>query len=113
MLVFKCGEWQDHFKTDNIKVIGQTIETCKEMYESGYNLTEEELVFSNNDHVFNGIRVAVKNGKIDHKQVRIHFYPNKDNVSFKEMLMLPSGRLKDWPTGFFDQIDNALIELLG
>lgn len=112
MLVFKCGEWQNNLLNDNLKVISQLTETGKQMQDKGYNLTENESVFCNNDNVLNGIILAVFDRKINWKKVVIHFYPNKDDCSFIPLNIDSYGYLEDYPDGFFDQTEKFAYEII-
>lgn len=72
------------------------------------------ILETHSDHVLNGIRLAVKQGKIPHRDVMVHFFaPSKSEAS---RVLSPTidanGRLSAWPEGFFDQMDSALSELL-
>ncbi len=74
------------------------------------------IVETHSDHVMNGIRIAVKKGKLK-PQDTAFFYFYKDMVdSHKHKVICPvldeKGRLDEWPEGFFDEWDNALLDLL-
>jgi len=71
------------------------------------------VVESHSDHLLNGIRLAVKDSVLSARDVALHFFSSDatrgDPIS-------PSiddeGRLDSWPSGFFDQFDDALARLL-
>ena len=74
------------------------------------------IVETHSDHILNGIRLSVKNRKINPEQVELmYFYKNESN-DYKHEVVYPkidlNGRLDQWPSGFFDEWDNALLELL-
>lgn len=74
------------------------------------------FVETHSDHIINGIRVAVKNGLINSEKVFTGFFYKDFNDDFKhkyiDIKMFKNGKLSDWPEGFFDQWDNALLDLL-
>ncbi len=74
------------------------------------------ILETHSDHVLNGIRVAVKKGKLDPKDTGFFFFYKDKEDSYKHKILCPvldkNGRLDEWPEGFFDEWDNALLELL-
>lgn len=74
------------------------------------------IVETHSDHILNGIRVAVKKGLASSESTSIFFFyrDNEDSYAHKviEPIMDSNGRINDWPDGFFDEWDNALMELL-
>ncbi|NQU04737.1 MAG: DUF3696 domain-containing protein [Calditrichaeota bacterium] len=75
------------------------------------------IVETHSDHVLNGIRVAVHQGKIKPENVKIHFFqPDKSDDLNRTSVITPNidrdGRLDPWPDGFFDQWDKSLRLLL-
>ena len=76
------------------------------------------IVETHSDHLLNGIRLAVKNDKIDSSSVRLNYFYLEQNEAGKIIhtkkspAILKDGRLSDWPEGFFDEWDKALDELL-
>ncbi|MFB2917610.1 AAA family ATPase [Aerosakkonema funiforme] len=76
------------------------------------------VIETHSDHVLNGIRLAVHGGKIDPKDVQLHFFQRqeKEGQSFAEVVsprIDRNGRLDQWPEGFFDEWDKSLEALLG
>ncbi|NCU04698.1 MAG: DUF3696 domain-containing protein [Chitinophagaceae bacterium] len=75
------------------------------------------IVETHSDHLLNGIRVAVKQGKLDCNKTHIHYF-TADKVELKNLKYKISfaidedGGLERWPSGFFDEWDNMLDELL-
>ena len=74
------------------------------------------IVETHSDHILNGIRVAVKRGKLESEKTGLfYFYKDRDD-SYKHKVVCPildaNGRLNEWPEGFFDEWDNALLELM-
>ncbi len=74
------------------------------------------IVETHSDHVLNGIRVAVKKQKLEPKKTGFFYFYKDINDSYKHKVVCPvldeNGRLNEWPEGFFDEWDNALLELL-
>ena len=74
------------------------------------------ILETHSDHVMNGIRVAVKKGKLEPKSTRFFYFYKDADDSYKHKVICPvldgDGRLSEWPKGFFDEWDNALLELL-
>jgi len=75
------------------------------------------VIETHSDHVLNGIRLAVHGGKIDPKDVRLHYFQrqNKEGQAVTEVIspkMDRNGRIDRWPDGFFDEWDNSLEILL-
>ena len=65
------------------------------------------LVETHSDHVLNGIRRAVKTGRLPADRIAIHFFrPRSDSQpQVVSPLMDDSGNIDSWPEGFFDQFD--------
>lgn len=75
------------------------------------------LVETHSDHVLNGIRIAVKNGTIQHTNVNLLFFCKKETDGrFVHVVEKPQinekGKLNYWPDGFFDEWDKALDEII-
>jgi len=71
------------------------------------------ILETHSDHVLNGIRLAVHQGKLDPELVQLHFFQRQSATS--EVIspkMNRKGRIDQWPDGFFDEWDNSLAELL-
>jgi hypothetical protein len=85
----------------------------------GYNWASvidpnNDIIFTNNDHFLNGVRIAVLDGKLDPKDIEIEFWPSEGpNVQYgMNMFIDKNGRIDEWPEGFFDEMDKALMRLL-
>lgn len=73
------------------------------------------VVETHSDHLLNGIRLAVKRKLIDHSKVVVHFFQRsiETGEAFVESpAILETGRLSNWPEGFFDQWDKDVDALL-
>lgn len=72
---------------------------------------------THSDHVLNGVRIAVHDGKLPPDRVRIHFFERKSGAE-RALHAITSpridrdGRIDQWPEGFFDEWDAALDRLL-
>lgn len=74
------------------------------------------ILETHSDHVLNGIRVAVKKEKLEPEKTGLFYFYKDIEDSYKHRVICPvldkNGRLDQWPEGFFDEWDNALLELL-
>jgi predicted ATPase len=73
------------------------------------------IVETHSDHLLNGIRLAAKRKDISADNVAVHFFTRNVETGVSECqspILLDNGRFNDWPTGFFDEWENALDELL-
>lgn len=74
------------------------------------------IVETHSDHILNGIRVAVKKEKLEPEKAGFFFFYKDMDDCYKHKILQPkvdkNGRLNEWPEGFFDEWDNALMELL-
>jgi predicted ATPase len=72
------------------------------------------FVETHSDHIFNGIRKAIYQKRIDKEKVKVHFFELDENVSYNtEIEFSDNGRILNFKEGLFDQFDNDLDELLG
>jgi predicted ATPase len=72
---------------------------------------------THSDHVLNGIRLAVHDGKLNHDAVQLHFFQRRESQGqFVSEVVSPQmnrrGKIDQWPDGFFDEWDNSLEALL-
>ena len=67
------------------------------------------------DHVFNGIRVEVARGNIASTEVKIFYFNQQHTSPYRHFVLEPAiddeGMLDDWPEGFFDEWEKALMDL--
>ncbi len=74
------------------------------------------LLETHSDHVMNGIRVAAKKGRLEPKDTRFFYFYKDTDDDYRHKTVCPMldehGRLSEWPKGFFDEWDNALLDLL-
>lgn len=79
--------------------------------ESGMQI----IVETHSDHLLNGIRVATKKAELSSNKTQIHYFTdnqsseNNCKISFA---IKEDGSVERWPSGFFDEWDNMLDELL-
>ena len=73
------------------------------------------IVETHSDHVLNGVRRAVKSGRVSADEVAIHFL--RDRFLHETQVLSPSldssGNIDVWPEGFFDQFDKDLNYFAG
>ena len=73
------------------------------------------LLETHSDHVLNGIRLAVADGRAEllPEQVVIHFFRAEDDEgpTVQSMGLRETGQLSAWPAGFFDQAQIDLAAL--
>ncbi|HZO74259.1 MAG TPA: DUF3696 domain-containing protein [Ktedonobacteraceae bacterium] len=73
------------------------------------------IVETHSDHVLNGIRVAVHDGKLQPENVQLHFFQRRKENGRCQVIspqIKPDGRIDHWPDGFFDEWDKSLEALL-
>ena len=65
------------------------------------------LVETHSDHVLNGVRRAVKGGRLTSDEVAIHFFRSRSTElpQVQSPALDKDGNIDDWPEGFFDQFD--------
>lgn len=77
------------------------------------------VIESHSDHVLNGIRRAVKQGRIEPDMVALYFFRPRHEAEATGVAQVESpsidadGNIADWPTGFFDQLDHDMNYLAG
>jgi predicted ATPase len=73
------------------------------------------VIETHSDHVLNGIRLAVHGGKLDPKDVQLHYFQRQNKEGQTDVVSPKidrNGRINRWPDGFFDEWDNSLEILL-
>ncbi len=71
------------------------------------------IIETHSDHFLDGVRIAVRNGLIDSKDTAIHYFERMNGrTTVTSPTIDSSGQLSAWPTGFFDQQELNLRELL-
>lgn len=65
------------------------------------------IIETHSDHILNGIRRAVKSGRLSHDQASIHFFTQRsaEGPQVINPVMDREGNIDTWPDGFFDQFD--------
>lgn len=73
------------------------------------------IIETHSDHLLNGVRIAIKQKKIDENGVEIHFvYADRDNPIMhhtQRMQIHEDGSIDEWPRGFFDEWELSLRTL--
>lgn len=71
------------------------------------------IIETHSDHLLNGIRVAIKQKKLEASKTQIHFFTNQFAGAVKQSFQIEEGgTLERWPKGFFDEWDNMLTSLI-
>ncbi|MFG3290150.1 DUF3696 domain-containing protein [Streptomyces sp. NPDC048179] len=72
------------------------------------------IVETHSDHVLNGLRLAVKHGLLTPGQAVVHFFRSTDGSGVEVITphIDEDGQLDQWPKGFFDELENTLVQLL-
>lgn len=73
------------------------------------------IVETHSDHFLNGVRLAVKNKILKPADVVVHFFERSvetGDSSVQSPAISETGRLSNWPAGFFDQWERDLDALL-
>jgi predicted ATPase len=75
------------------------------------------ILETHSDHVLNGIRLAVHDGKISPEDVQLHYFYREDKKgNLATEVISPNidrrGRIDRWPDGFFDEWEKTLDNLL-
>lgn len=76
------------------------------------------MIETHSDHVLNGVRLAVRDQKIEPDHVALHFFnPRPQTPTDPAQVVSPLvdrlGNLSEWPEGFFDQAEKDLARLAG
>lgn len=116
-LIVHTGHAQAIIRED-IEVLGSILSTSAEMSSLGYDLkpSKEILarqVFTNCDHVINGLRLAVKMKLVDCRKVEIRFHHHNSPIKPPIVIHIDSdGNFDRAPLGFMDQAGIDLLKLL-
>lgn len=69
---------------------------------------------THSDHVINGVRLAVKQGRLTPAQAVFHYFRGDGTgADFVTPRIDADGMLDQWPSGFFDELENTLDQLIG
>ncbi|MFJ4869506.1 DUF3696 domain-containing protein [Streptomyces sp. NPDC088757] len=72
------------------------------------------IMETHSDHVINGVRLAVKQGRLTPGQALFHYFRGDGTgVDFVSPRVDGDGMLDQWPRGFFDELENTLDQLIG
>ncbi|WP_415949143.1 AAA family ATPase [Streptomyces sp. KLOTTS4A1] len=71
------------------------------------------IMETHSDHVINGVRLAVKQGRIAPGQTVFHYFRGDGTgADFVSPRIDADGMLDQWPSGFFDELENTLDQLI-
>jgi predicted ATPase len=73
------------------------------------------IVETHSDHLVNGIRIAVKEGKLSPDDVKFYFFKSdnsSDAASVETISIDRYGMMDHWPEGFFDETEKNLMRLI-
>jgi predicted ATPase len=71
------------------------------------------IVETHSDHILNGVRLVVKRGQIPADNVILHYFDRQDDgIHIVSPVMGSDGMLSQWPSGFFDEWDRSIDQLL-
>lgn len=81
------------------------------------NAGVQVVLETHSDHLLNGIRLSVHQGKLAPEKVRLHFFERiATDLAPHHRAVSPRidrhGRIDQWPAGFFDEWDTAVDQLL-
>ncbi|MFG2282785.1 DUF3696 domain-containing protein [Streptomyces asoensis] len=72
------------------------------------------IMETHSDHVINGVRLAVKQKRLTPGQAVFHYFlGDGTGVEVVSPRVDADGMLDQWPTGFFDELENTLDQLIG
>lgn len=82
------------------------------------NAGVQVIIETHSDHILNGVRLAVFNGRLSAQNAAIHFFNSRPRGSDNHAHVLSpqidkNGNLSEWPVGFFDQAETDLAKLAG
>lgn len=71
------------------------------------------LIETHSDHFLDGVRIAVRDGRLPPSSVAIHYFERTSgSATVSSPVLDKEGRLSRWPVGFFDQHEENLVRLL-
>lgn len=74
------------------------------------------MVETHSEHIINGVRICVKEKQISKDDVLLaFFYKDKEHGyqhTYRRLQIFEDGKLSEWPRGFLDEWERALIDLL-
>ncbi|MEV6009162.1 DUF3696 domain-containing protein [Streptomyces sp. NPDC051976] len=72
------------------------------------------IMETHSDHVINGVRLAVKQGRLTPEQAVFHYFRGDGTGTEVVTPRIDAdGMLDQWPSGFFDELENTLDQLIG
>lgn len=122
-IMFLAGDYRsaiNQFNDVDVQIVGQDLETEKEMIDKGRNFYGQGFrgshdgniyVFSNNGCFYNGLRIAIALGDVEHKDVEFYFF-ERTEPGYKRAYLSKNGRILSAPVGFFDGWESSVMDLL-
>jgi hypothetical protein len=103
-----CGDIRDDEIVSWYKKITQ-----RNQFLFGYDWYDHpvDTISTNNDHFLNGVRLSIKDGKRACSDFNIIFFPGKEKKLI-EIKIDKNGHIDNWPDGFFDENEKALLKLI-
>lgn len=75
----------------------------------------QTVIETHSEHILNGIRLAVKEGKIPDDEAIFHFFHRNSQEESSELTSIftdKDGMLDEWPDGFFDEAEKILMSFV-
>jgi len=78
------------------------------------NLGVQVIVETHSDYILDGLRLTVKDGKINHEDTKLYYLEldKEDNTEVKSPQIDKDGLLDEWPENFFDTSFNNKMKLI-
>jgi predicted ATPase len=70
------------------------------------------FIESHSDHILNGLRLGIKDGVLNDKDVNILYFDRSPNLKITRIQVERDGSIRTWPEGFFDQSNVEFSRLL-
>lgn len=75
----------------------------------------QTVIETHSEHILNGIRLAVKEGKVPENDAIFHYFVKNFQTETSELTSIftdKNGMLDAWPDGFFDEEEHSLMRLV-
>lgn len=86
----------------------------QDQFNLGYNWSiGKNIVYTNNDHFFNGVRISILENKIRLIDIDIIYKAIDGDLKYDLIIDINNqGKISYWPDGFFDTWEKSLMMLL-
>jgi len=71
------------------------------------------IIETHSDHIINGLLVATKKRLVDPEDAKLYYFDRDVATENISLPILPEGRIKHPPKGFFDRLDKDMEILTG